>query len=165
MTKEENERIAEVIAETIREAAKVAAEDVNSFIGLVEKTGDALVDRAEATARELRNVVERMKERMKTDMKKLSEEVERRSDELAGDSARYVRHCSEARETILAQHAKLNGAAPPLPEKIAEEIETEMKNLTAAAMKDAPPPATPHEYGPRGVPRPVRTPSRKGEGE
>ena len=133
---EENEKVAEVLAETIREAARLAATDALAFVDIVEKTGDALVERAEATARELREVVDRLKGRMKVEMKQLAEEIEHRSGELAEESVRYIRHCAESRETILEHHRKLNGAMPPaLPARVVEDMENEMRNLAAAAMR------------------------------
>jgi polyhydroxyalkanoate synthesis regulator phasin len=151
---EENEKVAELLANTIREAAKLAADDALAFADVVEKTGDALVERAEGTARELKRHVEEMKERMRSEMSRLSEEIANRSEELAEESSRYIRHCAESRERILEHHRRMNG-------KLASnvELETEIKNLTAQAMRDSPPPPQPEEErhdtdrgDPRGTP-------------
>src|SRR5262245_20484017 len=126
------EKVAEVLAETIREAAKLAGGEALSLAEVVEKRGDALVEKAEDTARKLRDVVDRLKGRMKAEMKQLSEEIGTRSEELAETAVAYIRHCEEASRTILEHHKKLNGAATPT---VAVDLDAEMKNLAATAMR------------------------------
>jgi len=124
------EKVAEVLANTIREAAKLAGDDALALADLVEKKGDALVEKAEKTARDLKDTVERMKGKMKAEMKQLAEEIGERSDQIAEEAVAYIHHCSDSRAAILAHHKKLNGAGPvaDLSPETAKKIEKEMAN-------------------------------------
>jgi hypothetical protein len=126
------DKVAELLANTIREAARLAGNDALALADAVEKHGDALIAQAEKTANDLREVVNRMKGKMRVEMKQLSEEMGKRSDKLAEEAIAYINHCAESRETILAHHKKLNGAHladVAIPAQVVENMENEMKKL------------------------------------
>jgi gas vesicle protein len=133
---EDHEKIATVLADTIRETAKLAGDDALAFVNIAERTGDALVAKAEETAKQLREVVDRFKGRMKDEMSQLAEEMEHRSNELADEAASYIRHCAESRTLILDHHRRLNGKTPEVV--TTANVEREMAELVAASTEKKP---------------------------